>query len=306
MSMLGRLFGFGRDNHYDKGIRLFDQGLFEEAVAELQLARKDADQSGRPDAMTKRLASFYVTESYVHLGTNALQQQQYEKARVYFGNALAINPLYADLHFHYGRASRKVGDLPAAAEAFQKSLDINPRFAKSLFSLALVRYTQGEHDAAIVDIRQAVDYDPGYRTEELTEALAAHEAGEHDRAYRLLEGIVETEVDDIAFYTKLGRDLFRRGMYAEATKEFERALSLNPNYADIHNHLAVTYNARGLYPEALAEFHRALDINPDYSEARTNLALTLRAAGQDAESRAAFEEVLRRDPENIIARENLA
>jgi len=38
MSMLGRMFGFGRNEHYDKGLRLFDQGRFEDAIAELTLA----------------------------------------------------------------------------------------------------------------------------------------------------------------------------------------------------------------------------------------------------------------------------
>ena len=38
MSMLGRMLGFGRNEHYDKGIRLFDQGMYEETVAELALA----------------------------------------------------------------------------------------------------------------------------------------------------------------------------------------------------------------------------------------------------------------------------
>ena len=32
MSMIGKMLGFGRNEHYDRAIRLFDQGLFEEAV----------------------------------------------------------------------------------------------------------------------------------------------------------------------------------------------------------------------------------------------------------------------------------
>ena len=109
MSMLGRLFGFGRNEHYDRGLRLFDQGLFEDAIGELSQAPWNS-----PDELTDRLSSFYIAEAYANLGTSALQAQQYAQAREALGKALAINPNYADLHFQYGRAARGIGDAPAA------------------------------------------------------------------------------------------------------------------------------------------------------------------------------------------------
>ena len=51
MSMLGRMFSFGRNEHYDKGIRLYDQGLFAEAIVELNQAL-----AKNPDELTERLA----------------------------------------------------------------------------------------------------------------------------------------------------------------------------------------------------------------------------------------------------------
>ncbi len=135
MSMLGRMFGLGRNNHYDTGIHLFDQGFYAEAIAELTLA---GPQGG--DELTGRLALFYIAESYTHLGLAALEKQQYDAAANAFAEALAINPHYADLHFHAGRAARGAGDFAAALAAFESALTVNPRYAKAHFYRGLALY----------------------------------------------------------------------------------------------------------------------------------------------------------------------
>ena len=113
MSMLGRMFGLGRNEHYDKGIRFFDQGLFAEAVTELKQAG-----AKNPDELTERLSSFYVAESYAGLGSAALGAGRYADAQTAFAAALAINPHYADRHFQAGQAARGLGDAPGAQAAF--------------------------------------------------------------------------------------------------------------------------------------------------------------------------------------------
>ena len=133
MTMLGRMFGFGRNEHYDKGIRLFDQGLYEEAVIELENIVEALPGSSRSDTLTQRLASFYIAEAYANLGTAALQKQTYDKAQDALGKALAINPHFADLHFHFGRACLKMGNAAMASAAFRDALSINPQFAKAHF-----------------------------------------------------------------------------------------------------------------------------------------------------------------------------
>lgn len=295
--MLGRLFGFGRNEHYDEGIRLYDQGLYEEAIGQLRLA---VQQSARPDALTQRLAAFYIAEAYANLGSTALQRHDYARAQGALAEALALNPHYADLNYHYGCACRKVGELDNAQAALENALQVNPRFAKAHFALGLLAYQRGQPDEALAHIQQAVALDQGYQTPALDEAIAAHHAGS-DAAAMLFERISETDVDDIAYHAKLGTDLYRRGMYAQAAEEFRRALALNPGYADVRNHLAIALNALGAYADAVDEFRQALDINPRYVEARANLALTLLAAGQKDEAETEFRRVLELDPNNAAA-----
>lgn len=300
--MLGRMFGFGRNERYDRGLRYFDQGLYEQAVEELEAV---IDDSSDADTLSKRLAKFYVAEAYSNLGVSALQKQSYEHARDYLGKALELNGHYADLHLHYGRACRKLGDRPCALKAFDAAVSINPKFAKALFFRGLILVEIGVPEDGFRQIQDAAEIDPGFATDTFEEAVRSLNAGDPEKARSLFEQIAESDVDDIGYHVGLGTDLYRRGMYDQAIEEFQKALALNSHYADIHNHLAIAYNARGNYNEAIEHFKQAISINPKFIEARTNLGLTLRAANRPDDARDEFQRVLEMDPDNVLARENM-
>ena len=299
MSMLGRMFGLGRNEHYDKGIRLFDQGLFAEAITELSQAGQ-----GSPDELTDRLTSFYVAESHAALGVAALEAEHYPAARTAFAAALQINPHYADLHFQLGRAARGDGNPAAALAAFDSALSVNPRYAKALFYRGLALYALDRPAEALTAIQNAAAIDPAFAAPPYAEALNAHEAGDYATASAHLTRVAETDIDDITFHSRLGEDLYRRGMYAASAAEFEKALAL-ADYADLHNSLAIARTAEKRYADAITGFGRALALNPKYTEARTNLALTLRAAGMPREADIEFRRALEDDPDNAVARAEL-
>jgi tetratricopeptide (TPR) repeat protein len=300
MSMLGRMFGFGRNVNYDHGLRYFDQGLFEQAIDSLTKVIEEDDGS---DPLSRRLALFYIAESNSSLGIAALQKHAYAHAKEYLAKALELNPNYADLRLHYGRACQKLGENSAARDAYAQALEINPKFAKARFYYGLTLYELLDLDKGYSEISAAVQAEPAFRTALLDEAIDKHLARDYVAAASLFERVAETDVDDISYHVRLGTDLYRRGMYDQAIDELGKALALNANYADIHNHLAIAHNAKGDHENAIKEFREALRINPRYIEARTNLGLTLKAAGQDVEADAEFDQVLALDPDNVVAKE---
>jgi len=300
MSMLGRMFGTGRNVHYDQGLQYFDHGLFEQAIESLQYVVLEDDTS---DPLTCRLALFYIGESNVSLGIAAMQKRAYGKARDYLAKALDFNPHSADLRLHFGRACQKLCDFDAASAAYQTALRINPRFAKARFYLGLALYETGRTTDGYNKIMDAVELEPAFRTDALVHAIACHAKSDFVTARRCFEKVAEAEVDDVSYYIRMGADLYRRGMYDQAIEVLQKALAVNANYADIHNHLGVVFNAKGLHDEAIQAFTEALKVNPDYVEARTNFALALAAAGRDDEADVQFIKVLELDPENLVAQE---
>jgi tetratricopeptide (TPR) repeat protein len=290
MSVLSRMLSFGRNEHYEKGIRLYDREQYEEAVSEFALARGDGE--GRRDKMTDRLALFYTAESYTHLGYVAMRVGNWERAQHYFGSALEIHPHYADLHYNLAVALRSGGQAEAAIESLEKALEINPRFAKAHFCAGLIRYSLGDYESGLSSLNAAIEIEPGFRTEEFARASAFDAEGNREQALCSFERVSLTAVDDILYHFKLGDDLMRRGLYDKAAEEYENALTLNPKYADIHNNLGVAYSALNRDQDAEAEFRTALQINPRYKDALTNLSVLLHDTGRAEEAESLFRTVL--------------
>src|SRR5205814_821331 len=103
MSMLGKMLGLGRSEHYDRGIRMFDQSLYEEAIVEFGRVVESPER----DAVSERLALFYTAEAHASLGHRALKRGAWERALAHYEKALAIHPQYADLHFSQALALRR-------------------------------------------------------------------------------------------------------------------------------------------------------------------------------------------------------
>lgn len=303
MSLLGKMLGFGRSAHYDRGIRQFDQGLYAEAIESFAQARQSAGE--RSDPLTIKLSEFYTGEACAHLGHAAMKRGQWERAQDYFTQALTIHPHYADLHFNLALAKRACKQPEAALSALDAALAINPRLAKAHFTKGLLMYEAGKRAQALQSLCEALEIEPGFRTEAFLRAMNYHHEGDFLAALQAFEQVSHTEVDDILFHYKLGDDMYRRAMYAEAAGEYQKALTLNPDYADIRNRLALVYGAQGLVQEAIAEYRYALRINPRYVDALTNLALLLRDNGQTEESHTLLQQALEIDPDNVVAQTHL-
>src|SRR5262249_4352642 len=142
-----------------------------------------------------------------------------------------------------------------------------PRFAKAHFHRGLALYASGEREQGIEAARKALELEPGFGTDAFHRGMKAHAEGDHAAALHGLEMVSATEVDDILFHYRLGDDLYRRGMYMDAAAEYKKALELNPNYADIHNHLGIALSADKEYEQAVSAFKKALETNPAFVDA---------------------------------------
>src|SRR5579863_10088931 len=183
MSMLGKMLGFGRNEHYDRAIRLFDQGLYEEALAAFESSRTQ----GKGDALTERLALFYTAEAHANLGQRAMKRGAWERAEHHFQQALEIHPHYADLHFNLALALRRRLRYTEALAALNRALEINPRFAKAQFHRGLALYALGNHDEGMAAVLEAHDLEPGFGTEAFHQGMKEHESGNHTAALHALE-----------------------------------------------------------------------------------------------------------------------
>lgn len=91
-----------------------------------------------------------------------------------------------------------------------------------------------------------------------------------------------------------------------AEKEYQRALALQPNYADAHFSYSRFLASRGRLDEALAQIQQAITLDPLTPELKANTALLNYFGGRYPEALAQLTTVLRTDSTDVISRWGLA
>ncbi len=135
----------------------------------------------------------------------------------------------------------------------------------------------------------------------LKKALTHFNNGDYKKACREFELYLSRMADEgksqdqemirmymVESYTEYAKAACLHGEPAEAAAALEKAIILQPRYADVHMHLGRIYADLGRAAEARESFGRALAINPGYLKARFLLAKSFSDAG---ESERAIEEL---------------
>lgn len=113
--------------------------------------------------------------------------------------------------------------------------------------------------------------------------------------------------DNWRAHATLSSALFREQRIAEGIAALEVALKVNPTEAKLHNNYAnaLALPMVGRWAEAVAAGERAVALDPNYAEARNSLAQVLRQVGRGAEAVGQLEVARKLQPESAEIRSNL-
>lgn len=257
-----------KNEHYNRGIALYDRGLYTEAIAEFEQVLKSVSQDDAPE---RKLATFHMCEAYANLGLAHLRRNMYHRAEEELKFALMIHPQYADLHYYLGIIYYRQEGYDGAEKRFQEALAVNPMFARALMYLGITRLTMGNEDG-LANIAEAVAIEPAYDDDKYKRALALCDDGDTEQARQLLEEVAETDVDHIGYLLERGLKLMSEEEYPKAATAFQHAVAICPHYADLRHYLGLCYMHQDMIQEAVGQFKKALEINPGFFAARVNLA----------------------------------
>ena len=127
MSFWTRLLRGTAGDNYHRGIRLFNEGNYDEAARVLEEVVAGGTRHANPFA---KLGAFYAAEAHAKLGVAHFHRGELDRARAHFSVALEENPRYPDLYFYLGAVEHQAGNLPAAIDSLNRALEINPEYAK--------------------------------------------------------------------------------------------------------------------------------------------------------------------------------
>lgn len=239
----------------------------------------DYDQAARLYAAEKKLLNenaqgkFLLARFYNQIGNS-------KKALNYAGEALKLNPqlpgLLTFLDQNTFEASYLKERLNAIEQALQKDpLNLSLQLQKGQVMIDYAIALQNKSDLPISKM-------PELRT-----------------AYALLQGL-SNQGQEFPFYHFLnGLSAFLLDEEEGAIKAFEKALVLNPSYADAAKYLSLAYSKKGSGASAVQVLLNALKYHPFDGEGWQVLADLYSVEGEGLEAGAALEKALRYRPNNI-------
>jgi TolB-like protein/Flp pilus assembly protein TadD len=226
----------------------------------------------------------------------------------------ATTDLVADKLFVQARELMTSASEPDAKETLLKAARLldeavarDPHFLRAYGFLATVHldlYWQGfDHTEARRELaRQAVEtaarFAPDAGEVHLMRANYAYQGfRDYDRARAELDLARRTLPNNASIYVFTASIDRRQGRWAEALRNFESAVDLDPRNFRFLEETAFTYQGSRRFPEASQFYERALNINPHDYFARTQLAQIPLAERADPEPlRAQLSAILNEDP----------
>jgi tetratricopeptide (TPR) repeat protein len=103
-----------------------------------------------------------------------------------------------------------------------------------------------------------------------------------------------------------GNVAYSNGDLEQAEQHYRRAVTLNPDYAEAHNNLALVLRAQQKYLAAEKHLLRAIAAKPELSNAYFNLGCLFVDTGRTTDAAVQFKKTLALDPDNANAHVELA
>jgi len=237
----------------DRAIASYQQALLVDStqperflkVAELQLQRRKPADAVK--TLTEAHARFPAIPRMTYSLAIALAEaKEFQRAMVAFAQALYEagqrdhSLLDSEFYFRYGAVAEQAGDMETAAKMLRKCIELNPASAAEAYNyLGYMWADKGVH---------------------LPEAM------------ELIKRALALDPENGAYLDSLGWCLHRLGNHREALDHLQRAAErLEPEDPVVFEHLGDVYQALGKREEALAQWRKALSLDPENADIRKKL-----------------------------------
>ncbi len=216
---------------------------------------------------------------YIALARTQVWAGKYKEAQTSAENALLLNPNNSTAHAVHGWALEAQRDYLAAETAIKRALELDPNNA-----LAHAYYAE-----LIAD-----EYLEGKGPFDALTQMSE----ESKVALSLAPGLFES-------HRARGYVFEATGNYEEAIREYEAAVVINKNIADVHVSLGRNYRALGVYDKAVNSLTIANQLNPSDSTPLLYISRVYATIGEYAKAEQYAQQAVKTNPTDTALRGNL-
>lgn len=189
---------------------------------------------------------------------------------------LELDPNYIQAYSALGALFINTKQEDRAIAEFRKILEIRPENPTAYTLIGILYDSRKDYDAAAENYRKALEKDQNavIAANNLAWLYAVYDKGNLDEAVRLAQGAVQKNPNVAGFMDTLGWVYYKKGLYAVAVEQLQKAVSVDeaaakkantPPSGNYHYHLGVALKAKGDTEAAKRELTiavRLADKNP--------------------------------------------
>ncbi|HZE22249.1 MAG TPA: tetratricopeptide repeat protein, partial [Desulfobaccales bacterium] len=225
---------------------LEEKGDLKAAAREYQLVNR-----GSPNFLQARLRMAYL----------AFQMGDKPRARQIINELLILDPKQEEIYLTNAYFYEEEGQLDRAIQALKAGLGKVEQPQEIHFRLAVLYEKQHNRAKSIEQIKQVLKLDPYNPEAQNFLGYTYAEGGVHlDEAEKLIREALESKPNSGHIIDSLGWVLYKKGQYAKAVAELERAHRIMPQDGTVAEHLGDAYSRQKRYRDALRIYRRALGL----------------------------------------------
>jgi len=235
------------------------------------------------------------------------RKRNFQGAITHYNECIEINEKMLIPYNNKAACYIELKELDKAMEAVDKAIEVYKaaeykdknfeHYAKVLGRKGRIYFLKGEIETAIEIYKNSLMEDRSPAVEEhLREAKSALEKKEK-LAY------INPELSEK--HREAGNDLFKKGDFGNAIKEYEEAKKRNPTDARVYNNIAICFVKIMKPNEAMKEVEKALEIDPKFIKAMLRKGMIHNLVKEHHKAMETFRKVLDLEPDNTEAKEGI-
>jgi tetratricopeptide (TPR) repeat protein len=195
-------------------------------------------------------------------------------------------------------------DTEKGAEYLKKAIKIDPQFAMAYYTLGRAYLAAQKYSSARDAFFKAMELSSRASDKEKLQIEAFYTMWverNRERATTILEEIVKKYPDDKWSHNDLGASLMFLGRFADAAKELQESIRLDPEFGDALNWLGMAYHSLGEYEKAIETIKKYITITPGEPNPWDSLGYVYAEMGKIDEAIASYKEALKIKPDFFIS-----
>jgi tetratricopeptide (TPR) repeat protein len=220
------------------------------------------------------------TKQGLLLGREYYQKREFDKAEPALRQVLESTERLADVHDMLGVICHSRGNFAQAEYHFERALAINPMYTEAALNLAVTYNDRGKYEAA-------------------RNVYSRIRGGASDDS-RDLDPFARGKIANM--HAEVAQAYADAGLVREAIGEYEKAVRLCPQFADLRTKLGTLLREVSDLSSAREQYEEAIRARPSYVPARVLLGVTLLSQGHAEAAAEEWRKALEIEPDNVPAR----